>query len=186
MVEQPIKKVQVPCQICYVNQCLFHYWNQDNSENIIPQNALFIVSFSFLCQWHSLIFGHRCETFHVSWLHIPLHLFNIGYNSTVWTSSSCSVHQIGPWIFVIRHRDQVSEPEPAAIWSNNRLEVFIDLSLLTGSIEFRSSDGYAPSPSLTGGTVFGERERGGEEKEGCLNCVGTYLPVTVLQECRLF
>ena len=47
-----------------------------------------------------------------------------------------------------------------------------------------------PSPSLTGGTVFGERERerdrGGKEKEGCLNCVGTYLPVTVLQECRLF
>ena len=32
-----------------------------------------------------------------------------------------------------------------------------------------------------------EREReGGKEKEGCLNCVGTYLPVTVLQECRLF
>ena len=34
-----------------------------------------------------------------------------------------------------------------------------------------------------------EREREGErgkEKEGCLNCVGTYLPVTVLQECRLF
>ena len=25
MVEQPIKKVQVRCQICYVNQCLFHY-----------------------------------------------------------------------------------------------------------------------------------------------------------------
>ena len=32
-----------------------------------------------------------------------------------------------------------------------------------------------------------EREReGGEEKEGWLNCVGTYLPGTVLQECRLF
>ena len=31
-----------------------------------------------------------------------------------------------------------------------------------------------------------ERERGGKEKEGCLNCVGTYLPVTVLHECRLF
>ena len=32
-----------------------------------------------------------------------------------------------------------------------------------------------------------EREReGGKEKEGGLNCVGTYLPVTVLQECRLF
>ena len=30
-----------------------------------------------------------------------------------------------------------------------------------------------------------ERERG-IEKQGCLNCVGTYLPVTVLQECRLF
>ena len=74
-----------------VNQWLFHSWNQDNSENIFPQNALFIVSFSFLCQWHSLIFGHRCEIFHVSWLHIPLHLFNIGYNSTMWTSSSCSV-----------------------------------------------------------------------------------------------
>ena len=25
MIEQPIKKVQVRCQICYVNQCLFHY-----------------------------------------------------------------------------------------------------------------------------------------------------------------
>ena len=94
MVEQPIKKVQMRCQICYVNQCLFHYWNQDNSENIIPQNALFIVYFSVLCQWHSLIFGHRCETFHVSWPHIPLHLFNISYNFTMWTSSSCSVHQV--------------------------------------------------------------------------------------------
>ena len=31
-----------------------------------------------------------------------------------------------------------------------------------------------------------EREGGGKEKEGCFNCVGTYLPVTVLQECRLF
>ena len=34
-----------------------------------------------------------------------------------------------------------------------------------------------------------ERERkrgGGEEKEGCLNCVGTYLPITVLQGCRLY
>ena len=109
MVEQPIKKAQVRCQIGYVNQCLFHYWNQDNSENIIPQNALLIVSFSFLCQSHSLIFGHRCETFHVSWLHIPLHLFNIGYNSTMWTSSSCSVHQTGRWIFVIRHREVGSE-----------------------------------------------------------------------------
>ena len=93
MVEQPIKKVQVRCQICYVNQCLFHYWNQDNSKNIIPQNALFIISFYFLCQWHPLIFGHRCETFHVSWPHIPLHLFNIGYNFTMWTSSSCSVQE---------------------------------------------------------------------------------------------
>ena len=64
-------------------------------------------------QWHSLISGHRCEIFHVSWLHIPLHLFN---NSTMLTSSSCSVqqYQTGPWIFVIRPRDQVSEPEPAA------------------------------------------------------------------------
>ena len=35
----------------------------------------------------------------------------------------------------------------------------------------------------------GERERErevGKENEGRLNCVGTYLPVTVLQECRLF
>ena len=30
-----------------------------------------------------------------------------------------------------------------------------------------------------------ERERG-KENEGRLNCVGTYLPVTVLQECRLY
>ena len=29
-----------------------------------------------------------------------------------------------------------------------------------------------------------ERERG-KEKEACLNCVGTYLPGTVLQGCRL-
>ena len=26
----------------------------------------------------------------------------------------------------------------------------------------------------------------GKEKEGCLNCVGTYLPRTVLQGCRLY
>ena len=166
MVEQPIRKAQVRCQICYVNQCLFHYWNQDNSENIIQQNALFIVSFSFLCQWHSLIFGHRCETFHVSWPHIPLHLFNIGYNFTMWTSSSCTVHQTGPWIFVIRHRDQVSEPEPAAFWSNNWLEVFIDLSLLTGSIKFRSQMDRLPVEASQE-TLCLERERERErEREG--------------------
>ena len=33
--------------------------------------------------------------------------------------------------------------------------------------------------------VARERERG-RETEGCLNCVRTYLPGTVLQGCRLF
>ena len=38
---------------------------------------------------------------------------------------------------------------------------------------------------------FGKRERErererGKEREGCFNCVGTYLPRTVLQGCRLF
>ena len=39
------------------------------------------------------------------------------------------------------------------------LEVFIDQSLLTGSIKFGSSVDEAPGPSLTEGTVFRERER---------------------------
>ena len=35
--------------------------------------------------------------------------------------------------------------------------------------------------------MFGGREREQErEKEGCLNGVGTYMPGTVLQGCRLF
>ena len=37
--------------------------------------------------------------------------------------------------------------------------------------------------------MFGEKEKErerGKEKEGCLNCVGTYLRGTVLQGCRLF
>ena len=114
----------------------------------------------FLCQWHSLIFGHHYVIFHVSCLHIQWHWFNIGYNSNMWTSSLCSVqpYQTGPWICVIRRRDQVSEAEPAAFWSNNWLEVFIDLSLLTGLIMFGSWDEYAPSPRLTWDNVFRERE----------------------------
>ena len=98
--------------------------------NIIPKNALSF--FSSLCQWHSLIFVHRCVIFHVSCLHTPWHLFNIGYFSGMWSSSSCSVqtYQAGPWICDIRLMDLVSEPDLAAFWSYNCLAVFIYLFIL--------------------------------------------------------
>ena len=59
----------------HANQWLFYKRNQENNANITPTKRS-IVSCSSLCQWHSLIFGHRLLIFYGSCLHITCHLFN--------------------------------------------------------------------------------------------------------------
>ena len=97
----------------------------------------------------------------------------------MWTSSSCLVqpYQTGPWICVVRlgirfqnlnllHFDQIISLKSLSI------NLFLLARLNWVLVD------EAPSPSLTGGTVFRKRER---EKKGCLNGVKTYLPGTVVQ-----
>ena len=110
----------------------------------------------------------------------------------MWTSSSYSVqpYQTGPWIFVFRPRDQVSEPEPAAIDQITGLKslsiYLVLLARLNLGLQMDRLPVQASQEALCSDRE-GERERErGKKKEACLNCVGTYLPGTVLEGCRLF
>ena len=101
----------------------------------------------------------------------------------MWTSSSCSVqpYQTGSWIFVIRPRDQVSEPEPAAFCEITGLKSLSIYLFLLAQLNLGLQMDRLPVQALQE-ALCSERERERErERVGCLNCVGTYLPGTVLQ-----
>ena len=128
-----------------------------------------------LCVWMTLpYFGHCCVIFHVNCLHIHNICLNIGYNSSMWTSSTCLIpsKQIGPWICVIRPRDLGLEPEPAAFWFYNCLVDYIFIShFILAWLNFgfdmdRHLVWVSPEAICSAREREREREKEGEEKRG--------------------
>ena len=89
------------------------------------------------------------------------------------TSSTCSVqsYQTGPWIFVIRPRDQVSEPEPAAFDQMTGLKSLSIYLFLLARLNLGLQMDRLPVQASQD-ALCSERERmRGKEKEACLKCV---------------
>ena len=89
----------------------------------------------------------------------------------MWTSSSYSVqpYQTGPWIFVFRPRDKVSEPEPAAIdqiTGLKSLSIYLFLlARLNLGLQMDRLPVQASQEALCSEREGGERERGGKRKK---------------------
>ena len=145
MVEQPIKKVQVRCQICNVLINDYLIIETKTTAKTLSHKTL-CLSFLFLfCVNGTPLFLAIVARYFMSadfTSHcICLTSVTIPLCGPVHRVQSNHIKQVRGSLLSDLYRDQVSEPEPAAFCSNNWLEVFIDLSLLTGSIKFRSSDG---------------------------------------------
>ena len=144
---------------------------------------MFIVSFSFLCQWHYLIFGHRCQIFHVSFTShcICLTSVTIPLCGPVHRVQSNHIKQVRGSLLSglgirfqnlnLLHFDQITGLKSLSIYLF--LLAQLNLGLQMDRLPVQASQE----------ALCSERER---ERVGCLNCVGTYLPGTVLQGCRLF